>query len=155
GNLSVTPALMEKYLAAAEKVARTALFGPEWMKPERTAHQPFFTADAFSTNKPVKFDYAETGMSLPSALHVVRGFAVEGEYRIRAILRGVRPPGSDPVQLGFWIDGKQVHEAKVEVPTKVEAGRGPGEMNGLWAEFRTPVTAGEHWLSVTLLRMYE
>src|SRR5262249_22732292 len=24
-----------------------------------------------------------------------------------------------------------------------------------WAEFRTPVKAGEHWLSVTILRMYE
>src|SRR5262249_46856441 len=30
-----------------------------------------------------------------------------------------------------------------------------GELNGLWAEFRTPVKAGEHWLSVTILRMYE
>jgi mono/diheme cytochrome c family protein len=155
GNLSVTPALMEKYLTAAERVARTALFGPEAMKPERTPHQPFFTADAFSTNKSVKFDYDETGMSLPSALHVVQRFPVEGEYRLRAILRGVRPPGSDPVQLGFWIDGKLVHEARVEVPTKVEAGRGPGELNGKWAEFRTRISAGEHWLSVTLLRMYE
>jgi mono/diheme cytochrome c family protein len=155
GNLSVSPALVEKYLTAAEKVARTALFGPEPMKPERTAHQPFFTADAFSTNKSVKFDYDETGMSLPSALHVVQRFAVDGEYRLRAILRGVRPAGSDPVQLGFWIDSKLVHETKVEVPTRVEAGRAPGELNGKWAELRTSVTAGEHWLSVTLLRMYE
>jgi hypothetical protein len=125
------------------------------MKPERTPHQPFFTADAFSTNKTVKLDYDETGMSLPSALHIVQRFPADGEYALRAILRGVRPPGSNPVELGFWIDGQLVHETKVPVPTKVEAGRGPGELNGLWAEFRTPVTAGEHWLSVTLLRMYE
>src|SRR5436305_8553434 len=31
--LSLSPVLMEKYLAAAEKVARTAIFGPEPMKP--------------------------------------------------------------------------------------------------------------------------
>jgi hypothetical protein len=155
GTLSVSPALVEKYLAAAEKVARAAVFGAEPMKPERVAHQPFFTADAFSTTKAVRFDYDETGMSLPSALHVVQRFAVDGEYTLRGILRGVRPPGSNPVELGFWIDGKLVHETKVEVPTKVEAGRAPGELNGKWAEFRTPITAGEHWLSVTLLRMYE
>src|SRR5947209_8750447 len=48
GALSVTPTLMEKYLAAAEKVARTAVFGAPPMPPEKTAHQPYFTADAFS-----------------------------------------------------------------------------------------------------------
>jgi mono/diheme cytochrome c family protein len=155
GTLTVSPVLVEKYLAAAEKVARTALFGVEPLKPERVLHQPFFTANAFSKNKSVKFEYDETGLSLPSALHVVQRFPVAGEYRFRAILRGWRPPGSNPVELGFWIDGKLVHQARVPVPTRIEAGRGPGELNGLWAEFCTSVTAGEHWLSVTLLRMYE
>ncbi len=155
GTLTVSPALVEKYLAAAEMVARAALFGPPPMKPERVAHQPFFTADAFSTNREVKFDYDETGMSLPSALHVVQWFPADGEYALRAILRGIRPPGSNPVELGFWIDGKLVHQTKVPVPTANDMGRRPGELNGLWAEFRTPMKAGEHWLAVTLLRMYE
>ncbi len=153
--LSVSPVLMEKYLAAAEKVARTALFGAEPMQPERVAHQPFFTADAFSKNTSVKFDYDETGMSLPSALHVTQHFAVAGEYNLRAILRGVRPVGSNPVELAFWIDGKKVHQARVAVPTKRVEGRGPGELNGLWAECRLPMAAGEHWLAVTIERMYE
>ena len=153
--LSVSPVLVEKYLAAAEKVARTALFGAEPMKPERVAHQPFFTADAFSKNTSVKFDYDETGMSLPSALHVTQRFAVAGEYNLRAVMRGWRPVGSNPVELAFWIDGKKVHEAKIAVPTERVEGRGPGEMNGLWAECRLPISAGEHWLSVTVQRMYE
>jgi hypothetical protein len=155
GTLSVSPLLVEKYLAAAEKVARTAVFGAEPMKPERVAHQPWFVADAFSKNKSVQFDYDETGMSLPNALHVTQRFAVDGEYRLRALFRGVRPVGSNPVELGFWIDGKLMHETKVPVPTKRENGRAPGEMNGLWAEFRTPIRAGEHWLAVTIFRMYE
>jgi hypothetical protein len=153
--LSVSPVLMEKYLAAAEKVARTAVFGPEPMQPERVAHQPFFTADAFSKNTKVKFEYDETGMSLASALHVTQQFPVTGQYHLRAIMRGVRPTGSDPVELAFWIDGKKVHEAKIPVPTKVVEGRAPGEMNGLWTECKRPITAGEHWLAVTIERMYE
>jgi hypothetical protein len=155
GSLSISPVLVEKYLAGAEKVARTAVFGAEPMKPERVAHQPWFTADAFSKNKKVQFDYDKSGMSLPNALHVTQRFPVDGEYKLRCILRGVRPPGSDPVELAFWIDGKQVHETKIEVPTKRVAGRAPGELNGLWGEFRIPIRAGEHWLSVTVLRMYE
>jgi len=153
--LSVSPVLVEKYLAAAEKVSRTALFGAELMKPERVAHQPFCAADAFSKNTNVKFEYDETGMSLPSALHVTQRFAVAGEYNLRAIMRGWRPVGSNPVELAFWIDGKKVHEAKIAVPTTRVEGRGPGELNGLWAECRVPVSAGEHWLSVTVQRMYE
>jgi hypothetical protein len=155
GTLTIPPVLVEKYLAAAEKVARTAVFGAESMKPERVAHQPAFAADAFSKNKTVQFDYDETGMSLPNALHVTQRFAVDGEYKLRCILRGWRPVGSDPVELAFWIDGKMVHTTKVEVLTKRVAGRAPGEMNGLWAEFRTPIRSGEHWLAVTILRMYE
>src|SRR5207248_1172221 len=155
GVLSVSPVLVEKYLAAAEKVARTAIFGAEPMKPERTAHQPFFTADAFSKNTNVKFDYDETGMSLPSALHVTQRFAVAGEYNLRAIMRGVRPVGSNAVELAFWIDGKKLHEAKIAVPTVRVEGRAAGEMNGLWAECRLPIAAGEHWLAVTIERMDE
>jgi hypothetical protein len=155
GVLSVTPVLLEKYLAAAEKVARIALFGHAAMKPERTAHQPFFTADAFSKNTKVLFDYDETGMSLASGLHATQHFAVAGEYTLRAIMRGWRPIGSRPVELAFWIDGKKIHEAKIPVPTKPAEGRGPGEMNGLWAECKVPIAAGDHWLAVTALRMYE
>ena len=153
--LSVSPVLMEKYLAAAEKVARTAVFGAEPMKPERVAHQPFFTADAFSKNTKVQFAYDETGMSLPSALHVTQRFPVAGEYNLRAVLRGWRPVGANPAELAFWIDGKKVHDAKIAVPTERKEGRGPGEMNGLWAECKFPITAGEHWLSITVERMYE
>src|SRR5262249_11684017 len=99
GTLTVAPALVEKDLTAAEQGAGPALSGVEPLKPERVLHQPFFTADAFSKNKSVQFDYDETGMSLPSALHVVQRFPVAGEYRLRGILRGWRPPGSDPVEL--------------------------------------------------------
>ena len=99
GTLSVSPVLMEKYLAAAEKVARTAVFGVEPMKPERVVHQPFFTADAFSKNNEVKFDYDETGMSLPSALHVVQRFAADGRVHLpghpaRRPARRLRPRGA-------------------------------------------------------------
>ena len=59
------------------------------------------------------------------------------------------------MELGFWIDGKMVHTAKIAGSRPRSRPGGPGELNGLWAEFRTPVKAGEHWLSVTVLRMYE
>src|SRR5438128_10496459 len=106
------------------------------MKPERTPHQPFFSAEAFSKNTKVKFDYDETGMSLPSALHVTQRFAVAGAYNLRAIMRGVRPVGSNPVELAFWIDGNKVHKAKIAISTTRVESRAPGALNALWAECR-------------------
>jgi cytochrome c553 len=144
--LSVSPVLMEKYLKAAEKVARTAVYGVEPLKPSSFTHQPWYVD--FSTNKDVRTSYDLTGMSLPGAVHVMHRFPVDGEYQLRGWVRGFRPDGSEPVELGFWIDGKLIREMKVPVP----AG---GELNGLSAEFRTNFTAGEHWMSVTILRMYE
>ncbi|HEX4795969.1 MAG TPA: DUF1592 domain-containing protein [Humisphaera sp.] len=146
--LSMSPALMEKYLAAAEKVARTAVFGVERMQPERVSHEPYFVADAFSKNRTVKFDYDETGLSLPSALHVTQQFPVDGKYKMRTIFRGSRPVGADPVEIAFWIDGRMAYQTKITPPRS-------GEMNGQWAEFTAQVPAGEHWLSVSLLKMYE
>jgi hypothetical protein len=144
--LSLSPVLMEKYLDAAETVARTALFGPPLMKVSRVTHEPWYID--FSTSRSVKVEYDETGMSLPQSIHVIHRFPVDAEYDLRAILRGFRPNGSNPVEVGFWIDGKMVKEMKVTVPKG-------GELNGLWAEFRMPVAAGDHWLSATMLRLYE
>ena len=50
-------------------------------------------------------DYDVTGLSLPSALHVTHRFPVEGEYLFRVVLGGVRPAGSEPLEVGFSVVG--------------------------------------------------
>lgn len=144
--LSLSPLLMEKYLKAAEKVARTAVFGVEPMKPSSYTHQPWYID--FDTTKAVKQVYDETGLSLPYALHVTHRFPVDADYDLTGFVRGFKPIGAEPCRVGFWIDGKLVQEVSVPI--------GPGgEMNGLHEKIRTRVTAGEHWLSVSLLKIYE
>ena len=96
----------------------------------------------------VRAFYDETGMSLPGALHHVHHFPADGEYVIRGVMRGYRPTASNPMEMGIWIDGKLIHEAKISIPESAE-------MSGQATEVRVPVTAGDHWLSVTLLRVFE
>src|ERR1700678_4318896 len=90
--LSMSPSLMEKYVSAAEKIARTALYGPAPMKPTLVKHEPWYVD--FDTKPGVKTDYDLTGLSLPSALHVMHTFPVEGDYDIAGLLRGTRPVSS-------------------------------------------------------------
>ena len=144
--LSVSPSLMEKYVSAAEKVARAALYGPPQMKPTLVKHEPWYVD--FDTTPGVKTEYDLTGLSLPSALHVMHRFPVEGDYDIAGLLRGARPVGSEPLQVAFWIDGKQVSELSYPIPST-------GEVSGQRKQFRTHVAAGEHWLSASFLRIYE
>ena len=144
--LSVSPSLMEKYVSAAEKVARMALYGPPKMQPTLVKHEPWYVD--FDTTRGVKTDYDLTGLSLPSALHVMHRFPVEGDYDIAGLLRGNRPPGSEPLQVAFWIDGKQVQVLPFPIPAS-------GEVSGVRKEFRAHVTAGEHWMSASILHIYE
>jgi hypothetical protein len=145
--LSMSPALTEKYVAAAENVARTAVFGVERLKPVKITHEPF-VVNYSSWKATVQQVYDETGMSLPGALHHVHQFPADGEYVIRGVMRGYRPTASNPMEMGLWIDGKLIHEAKLAIPESAE-------MSGQATEVRVPVTAGDHWLSVTMLRVFD
>ena len=144
--LSLSPLLMEKYLKAAEKVARTAVFGVEPLNPVSVTHQPWYID--FDTTKAVKTVYDETGLSMPYALHVTHRFPVDADYDLTGFVRGFKAIGAEPCRMGFWIDGKLVQE--VSVPLGVG-----GEMNGLHEKIRARVTAGEHWLSVSIIKIYE
>ncbi len=144
--LTMSPMLMEKYLKAAEKVARTAVFGVEPMQPTSYNIQPWFID--YDTTKATKTDYDKTGMSLPYALHTTYRFPVEADYDFSSVLRGFRPAGCDPAEVGFWVDGQLVHTGRV--PTLYD-----GEMNGQGDKFRAHMTAGEHWLAVSIMNIYD
>jgi hypothetical protein len=151
--LSLSPVLMEKYLSAAEKIAHTAVFGPEVLQPTLTRLHPQQGKIAPSP-KPL-FDYDETGLCLPNALHVTQRFPVDGEYVIRAILGGGRPAGSDPLHVGLWIDGKQVQVLEFDAQGIATFNEFRQELGGLTREFRAKISAGDHWIAVSLVRLYE
>jgi hypothetical protein len=143
--LSLSPVLMEKYLSAAEAVSRTAIFGVKELKPVMTRFDPAFMN--FDESKEAPFAYDETGLSLPSALHVTHRFPADGDYDFTGLIRGFRPPGSEPIPMAFWIDGEMVEAVDVEMPST-------GELSGQTATIRHHVTAGDHWLAVSFLKLY-
>ena len=94
-------------------------------------------------------------MSLPNALHVVQRFAVDGEYKLRGILRGVRPVGSDPVELGFWIDGKMVHQTKVRCRHEAKRAAARAKSTACGRSFALPSRPASTGWPSRVLRMYE
>ena len=120
--LSLSPVLMEKYLAAAEKIARKAIVADPPPKPtrERIEHLP-----------------APPEEQLARELSGRHPFPVEGDYVIRGLVGGRHD--AELITLSF--DGKEMKT--FPVTTEEEEAR--------VGELRLHVTAGEHELKASLL----
>ena len=155
--LSLSPVLMEKYLAAAEKVTRTALFGQESLKPTVVRHQPPYREGTdggnnsrfLSSLKYTVREYDETGLTLGSSLHAIHTFPAEGDYEFRISPEGNRPRPSELFLVAVWIDGKKV--ASIDF----EATANPTGMEGLDKTLIVHAPAGEHWIAVSALKLFE
>src|SRR2546428_7765679 len=155
--LSVSPTLMEKYLATAERVAREAVFGPT-LQTETAVFLPTVPRRMEFTNRlpvqPAAYysmqDYDQTGLSHPGSFHLKYRFPADGEYVIRVVGAGFRPNGSDPGRMDLWFDGKLVQSFTVEVNVE-QSGfeRRPDH----W-EFRLRAAAGYHAIIVTYPKQY-
>ncbi|MFZ4794470.1 MAG: DUF1592 domain-containing protein [Blastocatellia bacterium] len=151
--LSLPPVLMEKYLVAAERVTEAAIFGPERLKPSLTRiNSP--SRNIPPSRKPLT-DYDRTGLSMINALHVTYRFPVEADYVLRVFTAGERPLASEPVIFALWIDGKQVQTQPFDAQGKASFEDDRQDFSSMTLEFRQHLTAGEHWVAVSILNLYD
>jgi len=151
--LSLSPVLMEKYVSAADKVSRVAIYGPPAMKPTLTR----LRAEGRRVRDARTFpgDYDVTGLSLPNALHSTFRVPVDAEYVIRVGLGGLRPAGSEPITIALWVDDKQVdaHVFNLEGSARFDDDR--QDFGGQALQFRTRLSAGDRHLAVAIPRIFE
>jgi hypothetical protein len=154
--LTVSPSLMEKYLAAAERISKTALFGPDLKMTAELLTAPLprrmESANPVEITQPAYYtfnQYDKTGLSLPGSLHTSYNFPIGAEYEFRIVGAGNRPPGSDPGQCTFYIDGKLVKTFVVE-EVRVD---GFVRRTDHW-DIRLRVAAGTHELIIAFPRQF-
>jgi Protein of unknown function (DUF1592)/Protein of unknown function (DUF1588)/Protein of unknown function (DUF1587)/Protein of unknown function (DUF1585)/Protein of unknown function (DUF1595)/Planctomycete cytochrome C len=151
--LSLPPVLMEKYLAAAERISRRAIFGPEPMKP-MLEKLTLRSRNIVPSPTPLT-SYDETGLSLPNAFHVEHRIPVEADYRIHAVAGGTRPAGSEPIELTLWVDGTPVQTRTLDPERSASFSDDQQDFLGKGVDFRVHLTAGVHWLAVAIPHLYE
>lgn len=143
--LNLSPVLLEKYVDAAERVVRTAVFGPEKLKAAYV-HYPAPVRIATKIPTPEQMqNYDETGLSTLHSAHFLHRFPVDAEYHIRMTLNGHRPNDSDEANPALYIDGKFIRDWKVDAT----------DLEGQIVETRVRLSAGEHLISATYLKNYE
>jgi mono/diheme cytochrome c family protein len=151
--LSLSPALMEKYLLAAERTASVALFGPEPPPPGLVKLTPA-RAKIEPSTEPL-LDYDTTGLSLPNSVHASYRFPVEAEYVLRVVVGGERPAGSEPIEVGLYLDDREVGVQSLDPEGMGSFTVDRQDYTGKTREFRVRVPAGEHRVSATIVRLYE
>ena len=97
--LTISPVLMEKYLAAAERIASRAVAADPLPKP--------FSVEYASKDKRIR--RVDT-----SSIECSHRIDFDGEYAVHFQLPGERPADAKPVMLGFWMDGKLIGSKMVE-----------------------------------------
>jgi len=99
--LTVSPVLMERYLSAAERIARWSI---------STELPP----------KPIVDEYHQRDRKIrrvdPSTVEAIHRVEYSGDYTVRFGLPGERAPDGKPVTLNLWMDGKLL--ASKEIQTK-------------------------------------
>ena len=130
--LTVSPVLMERYLAAAEQIAERAL-----------AAEPL--------PQPVRVEYSLKLENLrrldPSTVEARHHVDYDAEYELVVGFSGQRPEGAKPVMLGVWLDGKKILSRSVETKPSELVYFDPYSEE----RFRVPLAEGDHTLRVAFI----
>ena len=151
--LSLSPALMEKYLTAAERVARAADLRPAVDGAD---------ADPAALRRPAQRRGAQrcrtvrlTGLSLPNAFHAVHRIPVDADYVIRVFLGGLRPANSEPISLALWVDDVQTATLVHDPDRAATFADDRQDFGGQTTELRVKLRAGDRRIAVAIPRIFE
>ncbi len=102
--LSLSPILLERYLAAAEVILHRAVLVGEPPRP------PLRQRPAAFLKPPPKERYGQPfrGLNAKGDLSTIYELTVAGEYKFRTCVWG-RQVGDEAVKIGLIVNGKQVH----------------------------------------------
>ena len=151
--LSLSPALMERYISAAEHVTRTALFGSPRMTPTLVRLKSDGRRPGDAKTFPATYDV--TGLSLSNAFHAIHRIPVEGDYVVRVGLGGLRPAGSAPIAVTLWVDDRQIASLDFDPERSARFDDDRQDFGGQMLEFRVRLTAGDHAIAAAIPRIFE
>ena len=120
--LSLSPVLMEKYLAAAEQIARKAIMVSQALRP---------TVERYKAEK----------LNQVGSIRTKHFFPADAEYDLKAGLGGIRPEGSSLLKLAVRLDDEQIRLFDVN----------PERNQPRTFDLRVAIKAGEHELGLSFI----
>ncbi len=136
--LSLSPVLMERYLAAAESIMQRAIIVGEPPRPPKRHLASLFLS---STKKEPFREVPHRSLDAKGEFSTIYKLTVEGEYKLR--IRGWgKQAGDEPVKIAFRVGDKEVGTAEVKA-----AANKPG----IYESSLVTLEPGEHRAAVAFL----
>ena len=104
--LSLSPVLMERYMAAAESIAETSLVVERPKPPVRTLASKYLQPGGTFTARFRPLDKAGT-------LSTEFNLTTDGDFKFTARVYGLAAEGSEPVKMALVVNGKELKELEV------------------------------------------
>ncbi|MEK6258105.1 MAG: DUF1587 domain-containing protein [Planctomycetota bacterium] len=139
--LTMSPVLMERYLAAAESIVQQAILVGEPPKPPKRHLVATFLR---STKKEEFREVRSRSLEANGNLSTTHKLTAEGQYKFRFHGWG-RQIGDEPVKVAFQIDDKEIETVEVKATSK---DKGTFEAKPVW------IGPGEHRVAVAFLNEF-
>ena len=139
--LTMSPVLMERYLAAAESIVQQAILVGDPPKPPKR----HLVAQFLRSTKPEQMrEVPVRSLESNGNLSTTHKLTVEGEYKFR--FRGWgRPVGDEPVKVAFQIDDKEIETVEVKATSKDK---------GTYEAKPVQLGPGEHRVAIAFLNEF-
>ncbi|MBI1830953.1 MAG: DUF1587 domain-containing protein, partial [Planctomycetes bacterium] len=108
--LTISPVLMERYLAAAENIMQQAIIAGD---PPPPSKRPTSGQFLISKESKVIRDTSLRSLDVAGELSITHKILEAGKYTFR-IRAWSKPVGDEPVKVVFKVNGKQIHTAEVK-----------------------------------------
>ncbi len=140
--LTMSPVLMERYLAAAESIVQKAILTGEPPKPPKRRSVATF----LQTTQKEGFEVPFRKLDTVGKLSISHKLTVDGEYKFR--FRGWgRQLGDEPVKVAFQIDDNEIETVEVKAT-------GQDRDKKVYEANPVQIGSGEHRISVTFLNEF-
>src|SRR5262245_45839694 len=140
--LTVSPLLMERYLAAAEAImTRAIVIGEPPPAPKRRTAGQFLQ----SQQSKVIRDMSLRSLDVAGDLSIAHKLLVAGEYKM-SVRAWARNAGNEPVKVAFKVNGKQIGTAEIKPGNKDSA--------QTYTAPSVRLEPGEHTITLSFLNPY-
>ncbi len=136
--LSLSPSLMEKYLAAASRIAAEAIVVDTIRRPTSERYE----SERIPAPKTLPSVAGGVSLSPRGPIEVRHRFPVDAEYEIHAGVGGRRLPAQGPLEMAVLVDGMLVKVFPIEF----------GDNKPRRFSVQIPFLAGEHTIAAALVR---
>ncbi len=142
--LTMSPVLMERYLAAAESIVQQAILVGDPPPPPKRHVAATFIRTFIRTTRKEAFEVPFRTLESNGVLSTTHKLTVEGEYKFRFHGWG-RQVGDEPVKVVFQIDDQEIETVEVKATSKDK---------GTYEAKPVQLGPGEHRISVAFLNEF-